>query len=107
MGANMEIKNDFGRTPLICACDNTHELCAIVLARAGACINTQDNEGKSAMHYAILRGFSTELSKASEQFKESPEGRKRSSQIINEWRIGGIALVAAVICAMVYQKSTK
>lgn len=56
--ANLDISNNTGQTPLICAvCNEREEMVVILLDDATITVNTQDNDGNTALHWAALLGY--------------------------------------------------
>jgi hypothetical protein len=60
--AQADMRDEFGNSPLIVACQNGHKRCAKLLIKAGANVNSQNHRGNTALHYAHAYGY-TSLSK--------------------------------------------
>lgn len=52
--ADIDVKDENGRTPLHLACMNKHFEIAKILIENGADVNVIDNEGKTPLHYASM-----------------------------------------------------
>jgi ankyrin repeat protein len=55
LGAQVNVENVFGWTPLMLAAQNDADLVALLLSK-GANVNQQDKAGKTALMYACMRG---------------------------------------------------
>jgi len=58
MGANVEAKDYWGKTALMCACMNGHEDVALFLIDSGAGMNAGDKDGWTPIMFAAHNGFS-------------------------------------------------
>ena len=55
-GADLDERNDFGETPLHCACSLNMEKTALWLIRQGVDVNLGDTQGDTALHNAAAQG---------------------------------------------------
>lgn len=55
LGANLNVANDFGDTPLICAAYFGHSSCVDILAKHGSKIEAPNHEGDTALMSAVNR----------------------------------------------------
>ncbi|KAH8151756.1 uncharacterized protein LAJ45_04378 [Morchella importuna] len=60
-GADIEAKDERGRTPLACASEGANEGLVKMLLEKGADINTEDNAGQRVLHRAACGGNATVL----------------------------------------------
>ena len=64
LGADLNIKNNKGKTPLMNACEKNENIILGYLLEAGANVNKQDHDGNTAAHYCIQNGCNNSLLKA-------------------------------------------
>ena len=57
-GAELNVQDSDGNTPLLLACKNSNEKVVRYLLRSGADAAIQNNKGETAMDLAAGRGFS-------------------------------------------------
>jgi len=55
-GADVNAKDEYGRTPLLEAARNGHKAVAELLIAKGADVNAKDNNGRTPLYYALNTG---------------------------------------------------
>jgi ankyrin repeat protein len=55
-GADVNVEDDHGRTPLHCACHNGQDAAVRSLISSGAKVNARDRKGTTSMQYACISG---------------------------------------------------
>ena len=78
-GANLNLKNSIGRTPLIVAVQNQYEVCAQLLIDSGADLNIQDQNGHTVLIFAcsnnLINCVKELIKKGGNIFLKNKEGR--------------------------------
>ena len=56
-GMSVDVRDKFGNTPLLVACQNGHGRLAKMCVRYGADVNVANNKRNTALHFAVQYGF--------------------------------------------------